>query len=215
MSGQRWHLHCWDLGATPSGEVPAAIWQHRELRDIQLRTGAATWAMFRCSHGAASSKPTRWMSDLGAAAQEPYQGWPCIGSDAFYRGPLPRSCPHGGHALKLIGKDAHNEFKTAGAASYSPELCSWLANLILRSFFGAERLADGAARRLAKPLGTSGSATEASGQDSSDDEALKATAARAGRQHRGPPAKTWWDGKVTDFCAASDSCFAWRHFLQP
>jgi hypothetical protein len=95
--------HPEDLGATPSGEVPAAIWQHSELRDIPLWTGAVTWAMFQCMHGATSSKPSRWMSDLATAAHEPFQGWLCIGAGSCYLGPLPRSCPHGGHALKLIG----------------------------------------------------------------------------------------------------------------
>jgi hypothetical protein len=49
--------HPEDLGATPSGEVPAAIWQYSELRDIQLRTGAEYRAMFQCIHGALTSKP--------------------------------------------------------------------------------------------------------------------------------------------------------------
>ena len=148
-------------------------------------------------HAATSSKPTRWMSDLLAAASEPFQGWPCLDSNGGYRGPLPRSCHHGGHPDKLIGKDASNNFKTAAAATYSQELCAWLADLILRSFFCEERLTEGATSlRSRRPCKTAQAQSGAA--VSSVDEEQKATTAKAGRQHAGPPAATWWDEHFRD-----------------
>ena len=40
--------HPEDLGRTASGDVPAALWQYEETRDLQVATGATTWALSQC-----------------------------------------------------------------------------------------------------------------------------------------------------------------------
>ena len=47
----------------------------------------------------------------------------------FYKGPLPRECGHT-HTQKLIGKTAAG-WKTGPSAAYPPQLCEFLAGLIL------------------------------------------------------------------------------------
>ena len=137
----RWVLdflmeHPEDLGRTASGDVPAALWQYGETRDLQVATEATTWALFQCPFGAVSSKPTRLMSDLARASEEPFQGLPFFDGSARYLGPLPHVCPHGGHKDQLNGKrkDAMG-IKSSNSTSYTAGLCLWLASMIVRSFF--------------------------------------------------------------------------------
>ena len=113
--------HPEDLGRTSTKEVPASIWQYQELRDLQVLTGAVTWALFQCIHQAPSSKPTRLMSDLEAAYLEPYQGWPAFSKNSKYLGPLPGKCPHGRHSFKLHGRNESGQFRTSPSAAYPPD----------------------------------------------------------------------------------------------
>ena len=64
-----------------------------------------------------------------------YQGWACFDDSLRYVGPLPFQGPHGRHAFKLKGRGSDGLFKTSHTASYPPAMCSWLAELIVRSFF--------------------------------------------------------------------------------
>ena len=49
----------------------------------------------------------------------------------FYKGPLPKQCGHV-HEHKLIGK-SNSQWNTAPSASYPPQLCEFLAQLILNA----------------------------------------------------------------------------------
>ena len=196
--------HPEDLGRTSSGEIPAALWQYQEVRDIQVLTDASTWAIFQCVHLAPSPKPTRFLSDLKAARLEPYQGWPVFDNKARYLGPLPKQCPHGGHGFKLHGRDSSGEFRTGPSAAYPPDMCFWLAQLILHSFFD-EKL------KLGKVInggrGSSSKQIITSEVDSdTDDDLAKAEASTAGRQNRGPPVSCFWDGKRHPFVDGFGLC---------
>ena len=50
--------HPEDLGATPSGEQPASVWQLPEMRQVVEEFGGITFAIFQCHFGAESPKPT-------------------------------------------------------------------------------------------------------------------------------------------------------------
>ena len=131
--------HPEDLGITVDDERPASIWQLDALRQLQITTEAYTWALYQCEYGkesglacADTSKPTRLLSTLPAASDEPYQGWPEFNTDFAYIGPLPHKCSHSGHK-PLIGQDSNGRFKTAPSAAYPPAMCHRLADLIVRS----------------------------------------------------------------------------------
>jgi hypothetical protein len=123
--------HPEDLGKTSDDELPASIWQLDAIRQLQLNTQAHTWALFQCTYGedfglqcAESSKPTRLLSTLSCAAQEPFLGWPIFDSDRQYRGPLPAHCKHNKH-VPLIGRSDNGKFKTAPLAAYPPAQVSF------------------------------------------------------------------------------------------
>lgn len=75
-----------------------------------------TFALFQCEFGAATSKPTCFMSDLDHFEGNIYFGTPEFGPGWKYRGPLPKGCPHPGQHGALIGTDEHGQWKTAPAA---------------------------------------------------------------------------------------------------
>ena len=143
--------HPEDLGVTAHNETPASIWQLPEIHDLQVQAKAFTWALFQCKFSAMTSKPTRFLSNLRCAAQEPYQGWPKVDDFGKYCGPLPPVCPHKGHDFKLVGRDpTSDKFLTAASASYPPDMCQWLARLIAQSLFDSP-LRDGVLKAT-KPL---------------------------------------------------------------
>ena len=50
-----------DLGATKDGERPASFWQWPRVHDLQVQHHAVTCAFFRCSFGALTAKPSRFL----------------------------------------------------------------------------------------------------------------------------------------------------------
>ena len=120
--------HPEDLGSV-NGEAPASIWQLDEMRDLQVATGATTWAIFQCAFGADTSKPTRFISTIPGIKSR-FAKWPRFDAAGKYLGPLPARCTHKRHVRRLIGKDAHGRWVTGPAAAYPPGLCKYLANLV-------------------------------------------------------------------------------------
>jgi hypothetical protein len=138
--GQHGRRCCSLYSSSSAWGVPAALGQYEETRDWQGATGATAWVLFQCPFGAVSSKPTRLMSDLARASEDPFQGWPFFDASAQYLGPLPHVCPHSGHKDQLIGKRKDGMgFKTSGSESYPAGMCRWLASMIVRSFFPLKR----------------------------------------------------------------------------
>ncbi|CAE8623315.1 unnamed protein product [Polarella glacialis] len=118
--------HPEDFGITPSGEMPASLWQLQQMMEIQITTGACTWALYQCGVGAETPKPTRLLSDLPAARLEPFQGWPKFTSGRRYWG----------HFHPTAATCAQKGFWEKHPASAYPEgICKWLALLIVRSCF--------------------------------------------------------------------------------
>ena len=106
-----------------------------ELLDLLPEFHATSFALFPCQYGAASSKPTRFLTNLQSFAKHPppYAKLPHLDANGHYLGPLPRACPHGGHD-GLIGRDpATGKWRTAPSASYPPDLCKLLAQAVADS----------------------------------------------------------------------------------
>ena len=122
-----------DLGLTDTG-VPASFWQMPEFTQALMRKGMHTFALFQCEYGAATPKPTRFLSDLQHFEGVYYQGVPQFDKDWKYTGPLPRGCPHAGQHEALIGLDEGGQWKTAPAAHYPDKLCEFLAMAIYKSW---------------------------------------------------------------------------------
>lgn len=140
--------HPEDLGVAASGELPASIWSLQEIIGLP---DVCTGALFQCPFGAPTSKPTRLISNFqlkqpgqmrdkqqgrqhkGAAGQSKfYRGWPKLGMNGHYLGPLPRRCGHF-HRTKLIGT-IQGRFRTEKSAAYPPDMCMWLARNLLDDF---------------------------------------------------------------------------------
>ena len=121
--------HPEDLGAI-HGEWPASIWQLDEMKKLAKDANAVTWAIHQCEFGASTTKPTRFLSNIAAASEQPHQGWPQFDADVQYIGPLPKQCSHKFHIKKLIGKDKSGKWATSPAASYPPGLCRNLALIL-------------------------------------------------------------------------------------
>jgi hypothetical protein len=128
--------HPEDLGKLPDLCTPASIWALDRMRTLQETTGAKTGAFHQCPWGAETSKPTRMIGTLDL--QDPsgvnwiYLGWPSFDWQGFYRGPLPRYCGHPRHPQLIRQNPSDGSFKTAAAAAYPPEMCLWLALMIVR-----------------------------------------------------------------------------------
>ena len=123
--------HPEDLGAC-HGESPASIWQLDDMHQLQTDTNATTWAVFQCYFAAPSPKPTRFISNLESCNELPFATWPKFDAMRQYLGPLPQSCGHNSHAKRLLGQLPNGKWATAGSASYPPQLCQYLAELIAK-----------------------------------------------------------------------------------
>ena len=125
--------HPEDLGATPSEDQPASIFATEEVFSLVEDTGGETAAFYQCPFGAPSSKPTRVISTLRLVDPPNFKlcrGWPKFDKKGFYKGPLKRGC---GHRHKgLLGRATPDgPFRTAAAASYPPNMCTWIVYMIL------------------------------------------------------------------------------------
>ena len=125
--------HPEDLGVTPDKEIPASIWQWPSIRELQVSTRAITFAIFQCSFEAATSKPTRFLTNLQTLVRQPphFATWPKFDSEHRYVGPLPPRCPHGKHE-PLSGRTGR-VWATSSSAAYPPLLCEWIAHAVLAS----------------------------------------------------------------------------------
>ena len=178
---------------------------------LEQQLGRCLSALF----GAESSKPTRLMSDLARASEEPFQGWPFFDASSRYLGPLPHVCPHGGHKDQLNGKRKEGMgFKTSDSGSYTAGMCWWLASMMVRSFFPLKKgliveafskVAAGSPASLPVMAADSSSSLVSASfgkendlpalvEESEVDEEQLAEAASAGRQNLGSPLSTFWDG---------------------
>ena len=124
--------HPEDLGLTSSGDLPGSVWAVEATFQLAERVGAKTAAFFQCPFGAETSKPTRILTTLPLI--DPTQlvlsrGWPRFAPKGKYMGPLPDTC---GHRHKpLIGRGHSGKFRTSSSASYPPQMCKWIAHLVL------------------------------------------------------------------------------------
>ena len=105
-----------DLGTTATG-TPASLWQMPQFEQALLRRGMHTFALFQCEYGAASAKPTRFLSDLRHFEGKFYTGIPVFDPGWKYKGPLPKSCPHPGQHEPLIGMNDQGQRPVEDRAS--------------------------------------------------------------------------------------------------
>ena len=122
--------HPEDLGAV-RGEQPGSNWQWDELLDLIPKLGALCFAVQQCQFGAPTPKPTRFLVNMPVTDPRCFVALPRFDKNGSYLGPLPKDCGHQ-HTHKLIGKTASRR-NTAPSASYPPQLCEFLANLILNA----------------------------------------------------------------------------------
>ena len=120
--------HPEDLGAV-RGEHPGSIWQWPETLELIPCYNAICFAIHQCNFGAATPKPTRFLTNMTVSDARCHVALPKFDRFGFYKGPLPRKCGHV-HTQKLIGKTATG-WKTGPSAAYPPALCEFLAGLIL------------------------------------------------------------------------------------
>jgi hypothetical protein len=185
--------HPEDLGVTSTGQHPGSVWQFPEQRQLLTDTGASTWAVYQCKFGASSPKPTRFFSNLREAPKQDCQGWPIFDAKGRYKGPLPKHCGHTSHAGRLVGLDNEGAFKTAAAAAYPPELCRYIAYLVVdslnpASLKGGEQAEEG----LESTVGLAEGLTEVT----SDEDEDGVPRVRHFAHSIGDPIKTDWGGET-------------------
>ena len=121
--------HPEDLGRVASGERPASIWSFQETLDICAKGDVACWGLHQCFFGAATSKPTRLLSNLPAALQFGVS-LPAFDSGGQYTGPL-QQCPHA-HDRRACGY-ANGAWNSAATAAYPSDFSEFLARLCFSS----------------------------------------------------------------------------------
>ena len=129
--------HPEDLGASKDsrGRVcyPASIWQLEEFVTLLSFPGWFSVAFFQCQFQVDRLKPTRLLSNLEGIQNFGSLGPPSFDENGFYAGPLPATCPHGGHP-PLIKQSAEQPFPTTGTGVYPPAMDLALAQTILHHF---------------------------------------------------------------------------------
>lgn len=93
-------VHLEDLGMTPSGHIPAGIWQLQSVRDLATDTGALSAAFYQggpCSEGIVTenaSRPTRFLGTIADLTKATYVGWRRFTKDGRDSVRLPSRCAH-------------------------------------------------------------------------------------------------------------------------
>ena len=131
--------HPEDLGVVDD-EHPGSIWQWQEILELIPKCNACCFAIHQCRFGAITPKPTRLLTNLQVSDSRCHMSLPKFDRLGFYKGPLPRKCGHR-HSHTLIGKTGAR-WNTSPSAAYPPQMCQFLANLILHaaaSFGGGRR----------------------------------------------------------------------------
>ena len=200
-----------DLGLTDTG-VPASLWQMPQFMDQLAKKDMQTFALFQCEFGAATPKPTRFLSDLKHFAGKFYVGAPSFDTEWRYKGPLPKTCPHPGQHEALIGVNEAGQWKTSPAAHYPGPLCPFIAEAIYNTWADSSFATMGAF------------SPEASGglEDFEPDE-TNDTAIQGGEQSviidsgcQGPPMDAKYAGRSEPFCDGLGLCSPgrWRPSLR-
>ena len=122
--------HPEDLGTTSTGHTPASIWQLPEALALFKHESVVTFSVYQCQYGAASPKPTRFLSSIRSLFGMPHVGPPQFDTTGRYLGPLPRYCGHR-HKDRLLGSAS-----TAASAAYPAGLCAEMATWIFSVFDG-------------------------------------------------------------------------------
>ncbi|CAE7263715.1 unnamed protein product [Symbiodinium sp. CCMP2592] len=120
------------LGRTADGLVPSSIWAWPELLDCIPRFAATTFVHYLCEFGADMAKPTRYLSNLPffRHSPRPFNGMPVLDADQRYVGPLPASCPHGGHAPSTGKSQATQKWNLPRARGWPLQLCQFMVAAI-------------------------------------------------------------------------------------
>ena len=113
------------------GERPAAIWRFPAARDLATLSMVCTGAFYQSDWGMPHLKPTRLLGRLDSLEGILCQGWPTFSNDGIYQGPL-ASTPKAPRSL--IGKAAPGGFNTGPTATWPPQLCGTVAELLLDHF---------------------------------------------------------------------------------
>ena len=123
--------HPEQLGVS-QGMVPASVWDWPEMRALVNEAQAGTFALHQCQFGAATCKPTRFVTNAQNYILWPglHWGWHQLGPHSEYVGPLPPPCPKGSHDIALKGKTA-TAWRTSSSAAYPPALCAHIAQLVI------------------------------------------------------------------------------------
>jgi hypothetical protein len=119
--------HPEDLGRASLG-VPASIWQLPEMLALKS-SGFASCALFQCSVGGASRKPTRLLSNSREVASIGYFADPVLDDKCACVGPLPVHCGHDDH-VPLQGKDDIG-FRTSPTSAYPHAFNMLIAHAIM------------------------------------------------------------------------------------
>ena len=115
------------VSSRPSPVVrPASIW---ELPEVQAMAADQTFsvAFYQCGLGAKSRKPTRFLSNIAGFKELGSTQWPKLDKQGCYVGPLPPFCACGRSHSGLIKRSAEDAFATTEAASYPPQLDTFIA----------------------------------------------------------------------------------------
>jgi hypothetical protein len=123
--------HPEDLGRSSLG-VPASIWQLSEMVALHA-DGFRSAALFQCSVGGRSRKPTRIISNSREIGSIGYASDPVFDDMQYYLGPLPSDCGHSDH-VTLSGKDALG-FKTSPTSRYPHSLDVLFAHMIFNDIY--------------------------------------------------------------------------------
>ncbi|CAE7243210.1 unnamed protein product [Symbiodinium sp. CCMP2592] len=120
------------FGRTADGIVPSSIWVWPELLDCIPRFAATTFVHYLCEFGADWAKPTRYLSNLPffRHSPRPLTGLPVLDADHRYVGPLPASCPHGGHAISTGKSPTTQQWNLPRARGWPPQLCQFMVAAI-------------------------------------------------------------------------------------
>ena len=122
--------HPEDLGVVDD-EHPGSIWQWPEILELIPKCNACCFGIHQCRFGAITPKPTRLLTNLQVSDSRCHMSLPKFDRSGFYKGPLPRKCGHR-HSHTLIGKTGAR-WNTSPSAAYPPQMCQFLANLILHA----------------------------------------------------------------------------------
>ena len=115
------------VSSRPSPIVrPASIW---ELPEVQAFATGRTFSVvfYQCGLGAKSRKPTRFLSNIAGFKELGSTQWPRLDKQGCYVGPLPPFCTCGRSHSGLIKRSAEDAFATTEAASYPPQLDTFIA----------------------------------------------------------------------------------------